>query len=162
MKYLIKANNDLVSHCQCDLAFISAPGQVDCPWCGCGWLFTCINCRKAFTFAKVIEISDEELMMLAELDNAQFSSKPVTDDIIFEWKNYMQNILLNDLVNETNYVYLDGYVLPVTDRRVNLQGIYANHQLPYIPQVEALANTDIIPSLLCSEHYWRKNATEQS
>src|SRR6266566_1407987 len=55
MIYLRKANDNLVSHCKCDEAYISAPSQMDCPWCGCGWLFTCSHCRKAFTFAEAVE-----------------------------------------------------------------------------------------------------------
>ena len=54
--YLVKANDDLVSHCQCEQGIIAEPGQVGCPWCGCGWLFSCIKCRKAFTFATAVEI----------------------------------------------------------------------------------------------------------
>src|SRR5262249_18861030 len=52
--YLRKANNDLVSHCACAQAdaLVTAPSQMDCPWCGCGWLFICSRCRKAFTFAE--------------------------------------------------------------------------------------------------------------
>jgi hypothetical protein len=61
--YLQKDNDDLVSHCRCREAFISYPPQMDCPWCGCGWLFSCIKCRKAFTFARAVEVNDswEEL-----------------------------------------------------------------------------------------------------
>ncbi len=36
--YLVKANDDLVSHCRCERTFIGAPSQIDCPWCGCGWV----------------------------------------------------------------------------------------------------------------------------
>ena len=58
--YLRKANNDLVSHCRCakEDALISSPCQMDCPWCGCGWLFTCSRCRKAFTFAEGVEVHE--------------------------------------------------------------------------------------------------------
>jgi len=49
MVYLVKASNDLISHCKCEYAPIGAPGQMDCPWCGCGWLFLCPKCRRAFT-----------------------------------------------------------------------------------------------------------------
>jgi hypothetical protein len=47
--YLRKANDDFVSHCKCPKAdsLISSPGQMDCPWCGCGWLFICSRCNKA-------------------------------------------------------------------------------------------------------------------
>src|SRR5437016_4029669 len=54
--YLVKASNDLISHCACEHAIIGAPSQMDCPWCGCGWLFVCATCRKAFTFARAEEV----------------------------------------------------------------------------------------------------------
>ncbi len=54
--YLKKANDDLVSNCKCNDGRITYPPQQDCPWCGCGWLFTCISSRKAFTFAAGIEL----------------------------------------------------------------------------------------------------------
>lgn len=43
--YLIKDNDDLCSHCACETAYITFPPQMDCPWCGCGWLFSCTACR---------------------------------------------------------------------------------------------------------------------
>ena len=27
-------------------------GQKDCPWCGCGWLWSCYRCGKAFSVAQ--------------------------------------------------------------------------------------------------------------
>ena len=58
--YLRKANDDLVSNCRCAKAeaLITAPCQMDCPWCGCGWLFICSHCRKAFTFAEAFEVEE--------------------------------------------------------------------------------------------------------
>ena len=38
--YLEKDNDQLVSFCSCEPAYITYPPQLDCPWCGCGWLFT--------------------------------------------------------------------------------------------------------------------------
>ena len=54
--YITKANDNVLSHCTCKGVIASGPAQMDCPWCGCGWLITCMNCRKAFTFARVIEL----------------------------------------------------------------------------------------------------------
>jgi hypothetical protein len=56
--YLKKANDELVSHCRCAEALITFPPQMDCPWCGCGWLFTCIECRRAFAFAEGIVVDE--------------------------------------------------------------------------------------------------------
>jgi len=65
--YLAKANNNLISHCACPDALVTFPPQIDCPWCGCGWLFTCIECRKAFVFERAIE-SDSPWHELARRD----------------------------------------------------------------------------------------------
>jgi hypothetical protein len=52
---LKKANGDLVSFCRWGDVHITYPPQLSCPWCGCVWLFACIACRKAFTFAQGVE-----------------------------------------------------------------------------------------------------------
>lgn len=54
--YLVKKNDDVISHCKCEESFVGEEGQLDCPWCGCGWLFSCSKCRKAFTFSEAAEI----------------------------------------------------------------------------------------------------------
>ena len=51
-----KANDEVLSFCACQQPLVALPGQLDCPWCGCGWLASCIECRKAFTFAKVVDV----------------------------------------------------------------------------------------------------------
>jgi hypothetical protein len=58
--YLRKANDGFVSHCKCDKAdaLISSPSQMDCPWCGCGWLFICSRCCKAFTFVEAVQVDE--------------------------------------------------------------------------------------------------------
>ena len=46
---------------------IAAPVQMESPWNGEGWLFTCLNCRKNFTFARAVEV-EESMEELAALD----------------------------------------------------------------------------------------------
>jgi hypothetical protein len=57
---LRKTNDDFVNHCKCAKAdaLISSPGQMDCPLCGCEWLFNCSGCGKAFTFAESVEVDE--------------------------------------------------------------------------------------------------------
>jgi hypothetical protein len=64
--YLCKDNDDLISHCTCREALVAPPGQADCPWCGCGWLFSCLSCRKAFTFARAVPGQKDLEMIVRE------------------------------------------------------------------------------------------------
>ncbi len=54
-KFLFKANDDVLSYCSCVGEPAMSTGQLDCPWCGCGWLISCAKCGKAFTYAVVRE-----------------------------------------------------------------------------------------------------------
>lgn len=54
-KFFFKADDDVLSHCTCTDAPAQSSSQLDCPWCGCGWLISCATCGKAFTFAEVRE-----------------------------------------------------------------------------------------------------------
>src|SRR6266496_4072320 len=94
MIYLRKANDQLICYCKCDKAeaLISDPGQLDCPWCGCGWLFTCIKCRKAFTFAEAVEV-DLSLEELAEMDIVGFGGQSPEPGEVDEWVRAMQHLL---------------------------------------------------------------------
>src|SRR5690349_1929085 len=90
--YLKKASNELVSHCTCDDAPITFPPQMDCPWCGCGWLFCCANCRKAFTFAVAVELDESwEATAMRDLGNRSPDFKPTEDDIA-AWVEAMQEL----------------------------------------------------------------------
>src|SRR5438874_12347121 len=92
--YLRKANDDLVSHCGCDLtdALISSPGQLDCPWCGCGWLFVCKQCRKAFTFAEGVEIDESWEDTGDRAVRALYQRDPEPGEVA-EWVGFMQILL---------------------------------------------------------------------
>src|SRR5438046_1427339 len=94
MIYLRKANSDLIVHCKCGSGYISAPGQMDCPWCGCGWLFTCIDCRKAFTFAEAVEV-DFTLEEMAQRDRTPFarSGTELPAREISDWVEFMRFFL---------------------------------------------------------------------
>ena len=96
--YLAKANDNLVSHCRCAEALITFPPQMDCPWCGCGWLFTCIVCRKAFTFAKGVVVS-EPWEETAKRDLRNRGKEPTVDEVS-EWVNAMKELLSDVRVGE--------------------------------------------------------------
>ena len=66
-----------------------------------------------------------------------------------EWIEFMK-ILLKDVQCGERYVYFDGYVIPVTADGVNIEGWHSHHQLDFVPQIAALADSEIRDGLLCS------------
>src|SRR5262249_32220662 len=92
--YLRKANDDLVSHCGCDKAdaLVSSPCQMDCPWCGCGWLFGCSRCRKAFTFAEAVEVDESWEQTGRRMIRTLYQREPGRTDLQ-EWIAFMKLLL---------------------------------------------------------------------
>lgn len=150
--FLKKANDDLISHCECEPVWISAPGQMDCPWCGCGWLFACPKCRQAYTFAEAAtcDLTWEEL---AHLDLDTRYGEPPTDEDIEMWIDFMKQ-MTEDLEEGQQYVYLDGWAIPVDAEEFALQGVYADHELEMVPQVAAVEHPEVIEEVLANEEYW--------
>lgn len=159
LTYLIKDNNDLVSHCECDTALITFPPQMDCPWCGCGWLFTCIECRSAFTFARGVEL-DESWFELARRDLTNNWGKEPGDDDVEQWVAAMQE-MLSDIEVGRQYVCLDGLFIPTDAAGVEFEGWHAFHDFEFIPQVAALKDSSIIDDILSNEDYWQANAVPE-
>lgn len=154
--YLKKGNNDLVSHCGCDDALITFPPQADCPWCGCGWLFTCIECRRAFTFATAVEI-DEPWEDLARRDlREKFESEPSEDDVC-EWIEFMKDYVA-DAEPGKQYVAFDGCLVCTDEAGLDLEGWHATHKLAFVPQVAALKDSSIVETILSNEDYWESRA----
>jgi hypothetical protein len=151
-KTLVKANDDLISHCKCAEAFATS-GQADCPWCGCGWLFTCVDCRKAFTFAKVAETgcSPEDL---AHRDFLSFGKKPENIDpaAVKAKAEWLQNEIAA-LEPGTICVIVDGEVIPVSARNIEFDGWFAHHTFDVSPQVAA-ADAKALDSVLGDRKYW--------
>lgn len=156
--YLRKASDALVSHCRCapEEALIAYPGQADCPWCGCGWLFACIVCRKGFTFAEAVEI-DEPRESLASRDLRGLSGREPKPRDVTEWLEGMQ-ILLEEIRSGEQYVYFDGSVFATSEPGVDLMGWHSRHRLDFIPQVAALQDPEIRTRLLASPDYWHSTA----
>ena len=153
--YLKKANTKLVGNCKCRDGRISYPPQMDCPWCGCGWLFTCISCRKAFACAVGVEIeaSWEEL---AQKDWSAWGVGPASTRRVNSWVKDMQNLLKDVQLGEI-YVCLDGRLFPQNAKNVKFDGIYASHSFQKLPHVEALKKKSVMDDILASTEYWRGN-----
>lgn len=152
-KTLVKANDDLISFCRCAPAFATS-GQADCPWCGCGWLFTCVDCRKAFTFARVAEteFSPEDL---ARRDFLRFGIKDA--DLKAEHiaaKAEWLSDQIEDLEVGTVCIILDGCVLPVEARDVAFDGWFARHAFDRPPQVAADGDRNVLEAMVGTAQYW--------
>jgi len=158
--YLVKESDELVCHCDCDPAYVTFPGQMDCPWCGCGWLFTCIDCRKAFAFARAIEVSESwEEIGRRDLSNS-VPNATVDDDELGEWVAAMQE-LMADLEEGEEYVYFDGLYIPSECAGAEFEGWYARHNLSFLPHVSALEHESSMKSILANPRYWNENKIDE-
>lgn len=156
--YLRKANDEVVSHCACADGRVTFPAQMDCPWCGCGWLFSCMTCRRAFTFAKAVELETTWEQLAAEDIRGMWNSEPEADDIK-SWVNDMQCLLEHIEVGE-NYVILDACVVHVECEDVEYEGWHASHHFRKMPQVEALSDSKVIDQTIATREYWDSRAIE--
>jgi hypothetical protein len=155
--YLQRASDKLVCHCNCDDAWITFPPQMDCPWCGCGWLFCCSKCRKAFAFAKCVEINESwEETALRDLNSRGPDFEKPTADDVEAWVAAMK-VMCEELEPGQEYVYLDGWFIPTDIEEISMEGMHAYHELNCVPQVEALNDPDVIKELLGNEDYWTEN-----
>ena len=154
--YLAKANDALVSFCSCQRAYIAYPSQLDCPWCGCGWLFACASCRMAFTFALGVEV-DETWEQLARRDLVGLGIGEPSSEDINGWVEAVPSMLQEVEVGRL-YVWFDGMILPIDAGGVNLRGYYARHRHGFVPQMAALRDKSVVENILSNEQYWRSNA----
>jgi hypothetical protein len=162
--YLAKANNEGVCHCECDQALISWPAQMDCPWCGCGWLFTCMKCRKAFTFAKAVRL-DSSLEELARLEHKRMGARTApSDDDIAEMVERM-NLLLEPIEDEDDtFVYFDGYLIATfyddlfrsgKEEPLPIRGMHRDHELAEVPHLRFRDDPSLAESSWLSDpEYW--------
>ncbi|HBH51883.1 MAG TPA: hypothetical protein DDY91_08330 [Planctomycetaceae bacterium] len=158
--YLVKANDDLISHCSCGDGRISFPAQMDCPWCGCGWLFTCMTCRRAFAFAEGVELETNwEELALEDIRNS-WQSEPSEDDVA-SWVAAMKVILAN-VEPGKQYAILDGFVLSVDATAIEFEGWHAHHHLDSLPQIDALEDRSLLDTSIGSRGYWTSRALPKS
>ena len=153
--YLKKANSDLVGNCKWNDGRITYPPQQDCPWCGCGWLFTCLSCRQAFTFAVGVELETtwEEL---AITDWKAWGMQRVSKKNIDSWVTDMKRLLAKVKPGQV-YVCMDGHLFEKDARNVAFDGIYASHSFDRLPHVQALKDRSLEEKLLASTDYWRSH-----
>ena len=158
--YLTKANDDLISFCSCGDGRVTFPAQIDCPWCGCGWLFTCITCRSAFTFAVGVEIEGKWEDLARDDIRSKWKEEPSEEDVA-SWIEAMKEILAEVRVGE-RYVIVDGAVIPCNATNLSFDGWTAHHEFGEIPQVRALTNKACLDEELGNRDYWSSNALPQN
>lgn len=151
VKYIAKANDEVISHCQCSDALAAGPSQLDCPWCGCGWLISCIKCRKAFTFGRVVEV-DRTYADIARDDFTARGSSFDEEDIAggAEWlAEAMADFNVGDIV-----VYLDGSFLKLDTTNFSYDGWFAQHDFDQLPHAAALKQPSALRDILANKQYW--------
>jgi hypothetical protein len=129
--HLVKVNDDLVSHCKCEQGIVGDPGQLDCLWCGCGWLFSCSKCRKAFSFAIAVEI-DKTWEELATEDLYSYNKQTPDDDSVADWIKNMKAMTEHIELGQS-YVYLDGCFIPAEEENFQFTGHKTEHHLSKVP-----------------------------
>jgi hypothetical protein len=151
--YLAKDGTDFVCYCTCENGLITSPAQMDCPWCGCGWLFTCLECRKAFAFARGVEVNESwEELAVRDLTNTG-GKKPAPKEVK-SWVATMKKLMTHVAVGR-RYVYFDGAIIPCDSDRLQFDGRHSLHDLPYVPQVAAINDESVLPEVLTNEEYWQ-------
>lgn len=152
IKYLAKANDNVISHCKCEAPLASPPGQLDCPWCGCGWMICCTKCGKAFVFGKVVE-ADATYESLIRADYAQRGYSSVTDEEIQNDARMMEEMLAPFAVGET-VIYLDGCYFSLGEAPIEFEGLYASHKLDRLPHAVAIEQPNYLRQILGDTAYW--------
>lgn len=154
--YLKKASDDLISFCSCEDGRMTFPAQMDCPWCGCGWLFTCMTCRKAFTFAQGVEIDGTWADLARDDIRNGWKEEPSEDDVA-SWIEAMKEILAEVQIGK-RYVIVDGSVVNSEARNIKFDGWTAHHEFAELPQIRALTDMSQLDETLGSREYWSSNA----
>jgi hypothetical protein len=156
IKLLRKANDDVLSHCKCSTSLASLPSQLDCPWCGCGWLIGCTQCRRSFSYARVAEVeTDYETFIQNDRRRSEYP-----DFDRSELKNYALWLedTLADIPVGTTVVYLDGMYFDLNSEPGLFEGLYAVHELQRLPHFVALTNPAYLRATLGERSYWLDRA----
>lgn len=156
IKLLSKANDDVLSHCQCSTPLASLPSQLDCPWCGCGWLIGCTQCRRAFTYAQVVEVkTDYETYIQDDRRRGGFEDYDPSE--LSDCASWLEDTLADLHVGKT-VVYLDGMYFEVDAEPAAFEGLYALHELQRLPHFQALRKPALLRATLGERSYWLDRA----
>ncbi len=151
VRYIAKANNDVISDCKCADALAAGPAQLDCPWCSCGWLLTCIKCRKDFTFGRVVDVDRSYASIVRE----DFTNRgeAASEDEVTDGAEWMAEALADLKIGDT-VVYLDGSYLPLDTTNFAYDGWHAQHDFDRLPHAVALEHPNALRETLGVKSYW--------
>jgi hypothetical protein len=151
--WLVRDSDDLVNWCRCEQGVVGSLPQMDCPWCGCGWLFSCVKCRKCFAFARAA-IVPGSLEDIAQADFRVFYRREPTDAELAERTESM-TWMIDDLTEGQRVVVLDGAIIPADmEGPLEFEGWHSRHSLPWVPQVRALSDPSVEQDVLSNPEYW--------
>lgn len=153
-RWIFKDSDKLVSHCKCKVGVSGSLPQLDCPWCGCGWMFACAKCRRAFTFGRIAEIDAGELKEIAiEQIHCYGQSDPSTDDVQLKLEEF--EALVGDHQVGERVVVMDGVLIPAAhEGELAIEGLFARHDLPWLPHTRALKDSSALDKVLASGDNW--------
>jgi hypothetical protein len=152
IKYIAKANDNVISHCKCRAPLASPPGQLDCPWCGCGWMICCTDCGKAFVYGKVVN-ADDTYDTLIRMNYVRRGYTNVTDEELQNDARMMEEMLTPFEVGDI-VVYFDGCYFSVGEEPIEFEGLYASHKLDRLPHAIALKRPEYLREVLGDVNYW--------
>ena len=153
VKLLVKANDEVLSHCRCEGApLASVPSQMDCPWCGCGWLICCGDCGKAFTYGRVVE-ADTDYASFIRSDFSRRGYTTIDDEDVRLCVIAMEQVMAPFAVGQV-VVFLDGWYHALDAGPIRFEGDYAVHDLERLPHRVALDQPDYLIDHLGDVAYW--------
>jgi len=159
IKLLTKANDNVLSHCRCSKALASLPMQLDCPWCGCGWLIGCTQCRRAFTYARVVEV-DGDYESFIRNDRRRGKYADLDPSELDDYASWLESALADIEVGATT-VYLDGMYFDVEATPGTFVGLYATHHFQQLPHFVAFQEPAYLRATLGERSYWLERALPQ-
>ncbi len=151
--HLERASSEGICFCKCKRALVAVPDQLDCPWCGCGWLFMCVFCGKAFTYAKAVPVNTP----LAEIVERDLVGRGWEKDrtMTREGVTYMK-WMLEQVQEGVQYGFLDGLLVPMGLRNIKLDGRSAVHRIKILPHERELKTPGSLMKELSRVSYWTR------
>ena len=157
--FLERANADVACFCDCDRSRLAPGVPLDCPWCGCGWMFACLACHRGVTFARGVEVPEsyEELAdRYVRMGLGRAPTAPEAREVADFLRRSMAGVEAGKL-----YVTLDQAVIPADATGVRGTGTIGRHELDYVPHVRARTEPAELARTLQHVPYWYKARFEK-
>lgn len=121
--------------CKCPLeeAIAKPTGALDCPWCGCGWLFTCSTCRKAFMIGEAVEVSGT-LEDMVRKEYQSWGIEEPTDAELAGPQGHLQQVQTRLEFGEL-YVHMDSMAVLLNSKPFTVEGERRKHFFKEAPHL---------------------------